>query len=72
LESNSNFENFVKNSTSIYENDLQTLVTSIKTNPIYNLSDSLKKQIKNPIGELIKRLAEKNGDEIPNVDEILD
>ena len=72
LESNSNFENFVKNSTSIYENDLQTLVTSIKTNPIYNLSDSLKKQIKNPIGELIKRLSEKNGDEIPNIDEILD
>ena len=72
LEGNSNFENFVKNSTSIYENDLQTLVTSIKTNPIYNLSESLKKQIKNPIGELIKRLSEKNGDEIPNIDEILD
>ena len=71
LEGNANFENFVKNSTSIYENDLQTLVTSIKTNPIYNLSDSLNKQIKNPIGELIKRLSEKNGDEIPNVDEIL-
>ena len=72
LEGNSNFEDYVKNSTSVYENDLQTLVTSIKTNPIYNLSASLNRQIKNPIGELIKRLSQKNGDEIPNVDGLLD
>lgn len=52
-------------------NTLDTFVSDIETSPIYNFIGKLKNEIKNPIGELIQRLAQKNGDEIPNIEELL-
>lgn len=72
LENNANLEQYAKSISSVYESQLGTLINDVKNNPIYNLADSIKATVKNPIGELIKSLASKNGDEIPNVDELLD
>ena len=72
LENNSAVEEYVNQKSSVYENQLNTLISEIKTNPIYSLAGSIKTTVKNPIGELIKSLAAKNGDDIPNVDELLD
>ena len=54
-----------------YNNSLNTIVSEIANNPIYDFITSLKTEVKNPIGELIKTLAKQNNDEIHNVDEIL-
>ena len=72
LNNNENLQNYVNDTVSIHYNSLNALVTDIKMNPIYDLIDSIKKLIKNPIGELIKSLAAKNGDDLSDVDELLD
>lgn len=72
LESNSKIEEYTKQSVQVHENQLESLLQEIKTNPIYSFVDSIQTQVKNPVGELIKSLSAKNGDEIPNVDELLD
>lgn len=71
LEQSEEANNYIKQKSSIYENSLETLISEVKNNPIYNFVSQLKTQIKNPIGELIKSLSKKNGDEISNVDELL-
>ena len=72
LENNSAIEEYVDKKASVHENQLNVLLTDVKTNPIYSLATSFKSSVKNPIGELVKALSAKNGDEIPNVEEILD
>lgn len=72
LESNSNIEEYAKQAVQVHENQLESLLQEIKNNPIYSFVDSIQTQVKNPVGELIKSLSAKNGDEIPNVDELLD
>ena len=72
LENNSDIEEYVNKSVSAQENQLETILTDIASNPIYTLADSIKSTIKNPIGELIKSLAIKRGDDISNIDELLD
>ena len=57
---------------SIYENTFNTFVADVKADPIYDLVESIKVQVKNPIGELIRTLSEKNEDTIPHLDMILD
>ena len=56
----------------LYDNQFNTMLSNVKNDPIYQLVDSLKTDVKNPIGELIRTLSEKNGDTIPNLDLILD
>lgn len=72
LDNNSAIDEYVKQKASVYENQLGTLISDIKNNPIYNLAASIKTTVKNPVGELVKALSARNGDEIPNVDELLD
>ena len=68
---NSENKQRVKNAINIAENELNTIVYDIKNDTIYKFIESLKTTVKNPIGELIKSLASKTGDEIPNIDELL-
>ena len=56
----------------IYENTFNTFIADIKADPIYDLIESIKVQVKNPIGELIRTLSERNEDTIPHLDSILD
>ena len=56
----------------IYENTFNTFIADIKADPIYDLVESIKVQVKNPIGELIRTLSERNEDTIPHLDSILD
>lgn len=56
---------------SIQENVINSLISNIQNSPVYQLMDSIKKTVKNPIGELVKSLSQKNGDVIPNIDELL-
>ena len=72
LENNSAIEEYVSKSVSAQENQLEVILSDIASNPIYALADSVKDTVKNPIGELIKSLATKHGDDIPNIDELLD
>lgn len=72
LASSKAIKDYAKQTTSVYENQLNTLLSDIKTNPIYAFAESIKQTVKNPIGELIKSLAVKNGEEITNLDELLD
>jgi hypothetical protein len=65
-------QEYLDQQTSIYENELNTLVANVKNDPIFELSSSLKAQIKNPIGELITALAAKNNDSIPDLEMLLD
>jgi hypothetical protein len=69
--SNSENKQRVKNAINIAENELNTLVYDIKNDTIYKFIESLKTTVKNPIGELIKSLAAKKGEEIANLDELL-
>lgn len=72
LENNKAIDEYVKKITAAQENQLETILTDISSNPIYTLANSIKTVVKNPIGELIKSLASKRGDDIPNIDELLD
>ena len=72
LEDNEAINEYVNQTVSAQENQLEAIVADIASNPIYSLADSIKSTVKNPIGELIKSLAAKRGDDIPNVDELLD
>lgn len=72
LEDNKAIDEYVEKTIAAQENQLETIVSDISSNPIYSLADSIKTTVKNPIGELIKSLASKRGEEIPNVDELLD
>ena len=72
LEGNKAIDEYVDKTVAAQENQLETILADISSNPIYTLADSIKTTVKNPIGELIKSLASKRGDEIPNVDELLD
>lgn len=72
LEDNKAIDEYVEKTVASQENQLETILSDISSNPIYTLANSIKTSIKNPIGELIKSLASKRGDEIPNVDELLD
>jgi hypothetical protein len=72
VESSKAIKDYSKQTTSVYENQLNSLLSDIKTNPIYAFADSVKQTVKNPVGELIKSLAAKNGEEIANLDELLD
>lgn len=72
VESSKAIKDYSKQTTAVYENQLNSLLSDIKTNPIYAFADSVKQTVKNPIGELIKSLAAKNGEEIANLDELLD
>lgn len=65
-------EELVEKQKNIYENTLNTFLADIKMDPIYDLMNSIQIQVKNPIGELIKTLSERNQDTIPNLDLILD
>lgn len=56
----------------IYENSFNTFIADVKADPIYDLVESVKVQVKNPIGELIRTLSERNEDTIPHLDMILD
>ena len=56
----------------MYENTFNTFIADVKADPIYDLVESIKVQVKNPIGELIRTLSEKNEDTIPHLDMILD
>lgn len=69
---NKAIEDYVHKKAEVYENQLGTLLTDVKTNPIYSLASSFTGSVKNPIGELVKSLSTKNGDIIPNIDELLD
>nr|DAF63667.1 MAG TPA: Helicase [Podoviridae sp. ctz6O13] len=53
-------------------NDINVVVDTIKSNPLYQLQQKLNNSIINPIGELLKQVAEANGDDLPDVDRILD
>ena len=70
--SSSKIGNELRNRYNYIENTLNSLVADIQTNPIYALIGSMQSSVKNPIGELIKSLAKKQGDNIPNIDELLD
>lgn len=72
LEGNKAIDEYVDKTVAAQENQLETILADISSNPIYTLADSIKTTVKNPIGELIKSLASKRGEEIPNVDELLD
>lgn len=72
LEGNKAIDEYVETTITAQENQLETILSDISSNPIYSLADSIKTTVKNPIGELIKSLASKRGEEIPNVDELLD
>lgn len=72
LENNSAIEEYVSKSISAQENQLEIILSDIISNPIYALADSINSTVKNPIGELIKSLATKRGDDIPNIDNLLD
>ena len=72
LASSKAIKDYAKQTTSVYENQLNSLLSDIKTNPIYAFAESVKQTVKNPIGELIKSLAAKNGEEIADLDELLD
>lgn len=72
LDNNSAIDAYVDSIVSAQENQLEAILADITSNPIYSLADSVKSTVKNPIGELIKSLAAKRGDDIPNVDELLD
>lgn len=72
LNDNENLKNYSEQKASIHHNTLDVLISDVVTNPIYNLADSVKKTIKNPIGELIKSLAAKNGEDLSDIDELLD
>jgi hypothetical protein len=72
LENNKAINEYVEKITAAQENQLETILTDISSNPIYTLANSIKTVVKNPIGELIKSLASKRGDDIPNIDELLD
>ena len=65
-------EDYIKQRNSSQENQLSSFIVDVKSNPIYNLANQLKTQVKNPIGELIRALSQKNRDDIPNIDELLD
>lgn len=71
LEDNKAIDEYVDKTVAAQENQLETILADISSNPIYTLADSIKTTVKNPIGELIKSLASKHGEEIPNVDELL-
>lgn len=72
LEGNKAIDEYVEKTIAAQENQLETILSDISSNPIYSLANSIKTTVKNPIGELIKSLAAKRGEEIPNVDELLD
>lgn len=72
LEDNKAIDEYVEKTVAAQENQLETILSDISLNPIYSLASSIKTTVKNPIGELIKSLASKHGEEIPNVDELLD
>ena len=72
LEGNKAIDEYVEKTIAAQENQLETILSDISSNPIYLLANSIKTTVKNPIGELIKSLAAKCGEEIPNVDELLD
>ncbi len=72
LASSKAIKDYAKQTSYVYENQLNTLLSDIKTNPIYAFAESVKQTVKNPIGELIKSLAAKNGEEIADLDELLD
>ena len=72
LENNEAINEYVNQTVSAQENQLETILADVMSNPIYSLASSIKSTVKNPIGELIKSLAAKRGDDIPNVDELLD
>ena len=62
----------VEKQKNIYDNTLNTFLADIKVDPIYDLMNSIQIQVKNPIGELVRTLSERNQDTIPNLDLILD
>jgi hypothetical protein len=72
LDNNAAIDAYVNDAVSAQENQLEAILADIVANPIYSLADSVKSTVRNPIGELIKSLAAKRGDDIPNVDEVLD
>ena len=72
LASSKAIKDYAKQTSYVYENQLNTLLSDIKTNPIYAFAESVKQTVKNPIGELTKSLAAKNGEEIADLDELLD
>lgn len=72
LNSNKVFDDYVANEVSSKQNILNSIISDIQNNPVYKFTQQLKKTVTNPIGELIKSIASKNGDEIPNVDELLE
>lgn len=50
---------------------LDDIIQNYKKNPLFKFQEDLKKDIKNPIGELIKKVAKSNNDEIPDIDNVL-
>lgn len=72
LDTNEAFNNYVEEQNSVKENEIDTLLAVVTDNPIYKFSQSIRQEVKNPIGQLVKSLAEKNGDAIPNIDYLFD
>ena len=53
------------------QNTISSIVSSIRNNALFQLRDSLKADIVNPVGELLKGVAASNNDVLPEIDNIL-
>lgn len=64
-------EEYTNQQFAVVQNEFNSLLSDIKANPIIQLSNTLHTQIKNPIGELVKKVASANGDTVYNVEDLL-
>lgn len=64
-------KSYIEHTKQSVENTVEDILSNIKTNPIYEFASSLQSKVKNPVGELIKILSEKQGDRIPNLEELM-
>lgn len=62
---------YIEHTRQSVDNTVEDILSNIKTNPIYEFASSLQSKVKNPVGELIKILSEKQGDKIPNLEELM-
>ena len=66
-------KNYLSNELNVVHNEVSSVITDIKNNPLFSIQDKIKASVKNPLIELLKQLESKviDGKELPNIEEIL-
>lgn len=65
------FDRVAKSQFAPLQNSINSIISDIQNNALFQLQGKLQSSIVNPVGELLKKIASSNGDTLPEIDSIL-